>query len=192
MKPRIYCIIGESGSGKSMIAEELERLASIPMIRSYTDRPKRDDKDIGHAFLEPAEYDLLKEEDMIAKTEWSGRRYCCLKSDVQDVNSYVIDEAGIIMLRHKFQQEYKIFAIRIKRPLDQRVAAAGKERVDRDNGKFNLPDGEFDIVIHNKGTSKLSVILDVWRFVRDKELELRQIDALQKEYERGMEYELRD
>lgn len=165
MKPIIFCIVGESGSGKTMLAEALEEFAGIPMIQSYTDRKRRTPDENGHTFLEPSDFDLLKQEDMIASTNWNGARYCCLKSDVKPVNTYVIDCHGLETLRSKFSEVYDIYAIRIHRGLCDRIKSVGMDRVSRDADKFYLSDSHFDFVINNCFDYKISLISLAWHFV---------------------------
>lgn|SRR5512133_571704 len=153
-KPLIICIVGESGSGKTKIAEYIEQRNGIKMIQSYTDRDRRKPDENGHTFISPVEFAELDRDNMIAFTEWADekgvlRHYCCLKSDVQDKNTYVIDERGLCYLKRKFSRDYDIVSIRIRRPKILREDFVGKERVARDEGKFFLPDEYFDYVIYN-------------------------------------------
>ena len=62
----IYLIVGRSGSGKTTIAEELERKYGLKSIQSYTTRPKRSDNETGHIFVSDEEFDKLT--DMVAYT----------------------------------------------------------------------------------------------------------------------------
>lgn len=163
----IICIVGESGSGKTMIAEALEQLADIPLIQSYTDRPKRTPTENGHTFLSKEEFDLLDESQMIASTNWNGYRYCCLAQDLKPVNTYVIDCNGLEMLKTKYGGIYNIISIRIKRLKTTRIKVVGNDRVARDDGKFYLPDEYFDYVVYNVTEKRLDVITEVWRHVRN-------------------------
>jgi guanylate kinase len=168
MRKIIFCIVGGSGSGKTMLAEALEKYAGINLIQSYTDRPRRTPDEIGHTFLEKSEFDLLKPEEMLAFTNWNGFRYCCLEQDLKDVNSYVIDCSGLEMLRNKFKDKYHIASIRIHRPIEQRVKYVGVERVARDADKFYLPNYVFDCVIRNETDNKLDLITEAWQFIKRK------------------------
>lgn len=190
MKPIIFCIVGESGSGKTMVAEALEKYADIPLIQSYTDRPKRTPTENGHTFLSKEEFDLLKEEDMIARTEWSGYRYCCLTSDVKPVNAYIIDCRGLEMLKEKYSEKYCIVSILIKRNKNQRIKSVGRDRVDRDEGKFYLPDEYYDKVIYNDTEKKLNIIFGVWSFVREFLLTPEYLSEKEYSYCIGTENEL--
>lgn len=149
MKPLIICLVGESGSGKTLAAEYIEFKYDIYLIRSYTDRPKRTPDEKGHTFLTKEEFDQLKEEDMIASTEWSGYRYCCLRKDIQPENIYVIDEHGLLHLKQFFHSTYNIYSIRLKRPQKIRIESVGIDRVARDMDKFKLFDKDYDFVINN-------------------------------------------
>lgn len=160
----IFCFVGESGSGKTMVAEAIEKYAGIIMIQSYTDRPRRTPDENGHTFITKEQFDALNQDDMIAFTEWNGYRYCCLHSDVRPINTYVIDERGLTYLKSNFSDKYKIIAIRFYRPLHERIEAVGKERIDRDEGKFNMAPDEFDLVIYNTG-NKLDMICQTWGYI---------------------------
>lgn len=150
-KPLIICIVGESGSGKTTIAEYIEREHGIKMMESYTDRPMRYPGETGHTFVTKEEFDTFSHDDMIAYTEFGGYRYCCLKKDVLDFNTYVIDERGLIYLRDNFEDDYDIVCIRVYSSLQNRIKRVGEERVARDKGMFNLKwhDYRFDSIIHN-------------------------------------------
>lgn len=145
-KPVIICIMGESGSGKTHLADYLERTFNIPMIQSYTTRPRRSPKENGHTFITNEEFDKFLTEDMIAYTKFGDHRYCCLKSDVKPVNTYVIDEDGYNMLRKKYAGEYELYSIRVMCNKPDREERVGAARVARDEGRFSLPLSMFHLV----------------------------------------------
>lgn len=148
MKKIIICIAGESGTGKTTMAEYIEKSYNIPMIYSYTDRLPRFRDEMGHIFITKEEYDELKIEDMIAYTKFGDARYCCLKKDVKDVNTYVVDENGIKYLEAMYGNEYEIFKVRLHRPEEMRNVST--ERINRDKGMFNN-DIIYDLNIYNNG-----------------------------------------
>lgn len=148
MKKIIICIAGESGTGKTTMAEYIEKSYNIPMIYSYTDRLPRFRDEMGHIFITKEEYDELKIEDMIAFTKFGDARYCCLKKDVKDVNTYVVDENGIKYLEAMYGNEYDIFKVRLHRPEEMRNVST--ERINRDKGMFNN-DIIYDLNIYNNG-----------------------------------------
>lgn len=155
-KPTVICIIGESGTGKTTVADFIRDNYTIPSIESRTTRAKRSEDESGHTFVSDEEFDSYKQEDMIAFTEFGGKRYCCLKKDVSIRNTYVIDEAGYLYLCEHFGGEFNIFSIRIRRYIEERIKMVGQERVARDENKFNLGDYAFDeVIINNFGKQQL-------------------------------------
>lgn len=146
----IICIVGPSGSGKTFIADYLESEYDIPIIQSRTTRPRRTPTENGHTFISEQMFDTYDYDDMLAFTEWSGYRYCCLKDDVvADMSSYVIDEKGLLYLKENFSHIYEIYTIRIDADKNLREEKVGEERVARDEGKFNLPIDFFDYSLYN-------------------------------------------
>lgn len=150
-RPKILAIVGESGTGKTTVADYIEACYDIPMIRSHTDRPKRYPEEDSHTFHTPEEFDKFKKEDMIAWTQWGDIRYCCLKEDVKPDNTYVIDERGLTMMSNLYKADYKVFKLRIKRDMRSRVKDVGTIRVERDEGNFYLPNWSYDAVLENNG-----------------------------------------
>ena len=148
-KPNIICIVGESGTGKTTIAETIELIYDIHMIPSWTDRLPRYEGENSHTFISKKEFDVINRDDMIAYTEFGGNRYCCLKSDVKPDNTYVIDERGIEYLNENFSDVYNIFSLRVKRDIDKRRENVDEERIARDESMFYLPDEYYDYVLHN-------------------------------------------
>ena len=149
-KPTIICIVGESGSGKTLIADYLDHRYGYEIIESRTTRPQRTPDEDGHTFVSQEEFDSYDKDEMIAFTTFGGYNYCCLKKDVKDKNTYVIDEHGLKYLKENFSRIYNIYSIRVHRDYHARVRAVGRDRVDRDKGKFTMDDKEFDWVIENE------------------------------------------
>lgn len=99
----IYLIVGRSGSGKTTIAEELEKKYGLKSIQSYTTRHKRSDNETGHIFVSDEEFDNLT--DMVAYTEFGfpPHRYCATAEQVENHDLYIIDPKGI----EYFKEHYK-------------------------------------------------------------------------------------
>ena len=156
-KKKILCIAGMSGSGKTIASQYIQNHYGIRIIESYTDRFKREDNEVGHKFVTPEEYDKFKLEDMIAYTKFGNNRYCCLKDDVQDYNTYVIDETGIRYLKEHFSDEYDIKTLWIESSDKERYKRLEKEygifeainRMDRDGARDFLPSKDYDYNILN-------------------------------------------
>lgn len=99
----IYLIVGRSGSGKTTIAEELEKKYGLKSIQSYTTRHKRSDNETGHIFISDEEFDKLT--NMVAYTEFGfpPYRYCATAEQVENHDLYIIDPKGI----EYFKEHYK-------------------------------------------------------------------------------------
>jgi guanylate kinase len=161
-KPLVICIVGESGAGKSLVADYFTYTWGVNLIQSYTDRPKRDNKEQGHTFVSETQMDriLLRTEDVLAQTTYSNYRYCCLLDDVRkEANIYVITEDGLKSLQDNWGNTFDIYTIRIHRDEDKRIKSVGKDRVARDEGRYTLPDSYFDYVIFNV-TDEVKVLYD--------------------------------
>lgn len=153
MKPTIICIVGKSGSGKTMVAEHIEAKHGIFMIQSWTDRAKRTETENGHTFISKEEFDNLSQDDMIAYTEFGDNRYCCLKDDLKDINTYVIDDDGVKYLEEKHANDYNIISIYIDRSILEREKVIDKDRIDRDEKKFSKPLDAYDYVVTNNAST---------------------------------------
>jgi guanylate kinase len=164
-KPIIICIIGESGTGKTLIADYLADKYGFALIESHTTRPKRTPDEGGHTFVSQDVFNTYPLSEMIAYTRFGGYDYCCLKGDVQKWNLYVIDEFGFEYLTDKFSDIYDIFSIRLHRDKAKRTASVGAERVGRDEGKFLFKDNVFSWVINNHSDSVAYLFQEADRFM---------------------------
>ena len=88
----IVLLMGKSGSGKTTIADVLNKKYGWTSIQSYTTRSPRYPKETGHIFVTDEEFDALGE--MVAYTEFAGARYCATTQQVEENQVYVIDPDG--------------------------------------------------------------------------------------------------
>lgn len=121
MLKNLYLICGESGCGKSTVAEELNKNYGYEILRSYTTRPKRHEEDIDHTYITEEEYQQLP--NKVATTLFNDYHYCCTKEQLETADLYVIDKDGINTLRANYAGERKLVVIRLK--------AAGFIRAER-------------------------------------------------------------
>lgn len=95
---KIILLTGISGAGKTAIAEELCKDNKYHYVNSYTDRPKREENEYGHDFIDNNYMDLILERhDVVAQTTIDNYRYCSIASqfDKNKVNVYIVDVKGM-------------------------------------------------------------------------------------------------
>lgn len=137
----IVCIVGESGSGKTSLALHLAEKHGVPTICSYTTRPKRDGEVSGvdHYFVD--EWSVPSQAFMLAHTVFGGHEYWTEFDQVRHrVQTYVIDEKGLLDLRRRFSYKYRILAVHVERPdnpTDEKRKDRDRERVELDPWHFN-------------------------------------------------------
>lgn len=157
MKHTLICILGSSGSGKTLAARYIEETLSIPTIVSMTTRPMREGEvdGVDHWFVDASE--LPYPEDIIAYSYFNGHHYWAERCQIKynenilhsSVTTYVIDEVGLLTL--KPNDKYNIKSIYIHRDEDKRIAEAGEQRVARDASRIALPDSYYDAILANNG-----------------------------------------
>lgn len=118
IKPKVMCIIGGSGTGKTEASLYLKRHhKTCNLICSYTTRPKREGEINGREHWFVQEEKIPKTEDMLAYTEFGNYKYWALKGDIQPtgVNVYVIDEDGYRWFKEKYRNDYRLYPVHILR-----------------------------------------------------------------------------
>lgn len=129
-RPKVICLYGVSGSGKTTGAAYLGRKYGIPVICSYTTRPMRNgEKDgVDHYFVN----EVPPRDEMLAYTKYGGYEYWALKSDAEHpVVVYVVDEVGISQMQQ--QDHFRVFPLKIERTeIQRRKSGVSEERIERD------------------------------------------------------------
>lgn len=95
MNNNLYLFVGPSASGKSTIANMLEK-DGYTQVQSYTTRAPRYDGEKGHIFITDKEYNKLQ--NIMAFTLYNGHRYCTTLDQLQIVDLYVVDVPGVATL----------------------------------------------------------------------------------------------
>lgn len=119
MKDVLLVLLGESGTGKTTIANKLQEKYGLKPLLSYTTRPRRYEKENSHTFVSLGEYILLN--NRVAENEYNGYYYCATKEQVEDSDVYVCDCEGIKMLRETYKGDKKIIVIRLTCPREERI-----------------------------------------------------------------------
>lgn len=138
----IFCIVGQSASGKDTIVERVSNDMHIPKVISFTTRPKRDGEDDNkHIFINEERYNTLKGMSTFAAyTQIGQHHYFTTKLQIDtllennDNILYIIDPNGIKTLKEAMNN-VNIVSIYINVPRSIRYQR-GKDRGD-DMSSFN-------------------------------------------------------
>lgn len=119
MKTPLFCILGQSGAGKTSICTSIEQGLNMKQIPSYTTRPPRFEGERGHTFVTDKEYSKLK--NILAENTTTGYKYCVTEEQINgDYDLYVVDYSGLKMLKDKYKGQRDICSIFIAAPLRER------------------------------------------------------------------------
>ena len=123
---KLLLIAGESGTGKSTLANHLMEQYDLLPLDSYTTRPRRTKTETGHFFVNPmVGNSLMNDEDylknVVAYTFYNGHHYWSTIDQVESSDLYVIDRDGIVHFMKSYNGEKKPIVVRIKAPIYKRV-----------------------------------------------------------------------
>lgn len=105
----LFLFVGKSASGKTTIADILERTYGHKSVESYTTRKPRYDGERGHIFISESDFDNLGE--LVAYTEYDGHRYGTTSPQLDECTLYVIDIPGIDTLLQRYNTKRPIYII---------------------------------------------------------------------------------
>ncbi len=158
-------IIGESGVGKTTIADYLEKTFGLKQVFSYTNRPPRSDNEIGHTFI--GEQDISKIKEMfpnrVAETEYSGHFYFATNEQMEDCDVYVINPSAIEEIKRKYKGRKTIKVVLIEDTPVNRVMHMLKrgdsidsimKRLSWDRKEFKNARNLADYVVANTGVER--------------------------------------
>ena len=152
MKKSLILLVGKSGSGKTTIAEQLEKNYGLKMLESYTTRKPRYDGERGHIFV--TQEDFEKMPNKVAHTFFDEHDYWATQEQCDESDVYVIDPDGIKTFRKIYNspRPYKIVYLKIS-PIvrfwrmtkrgDGMIKAA--KRIMHDYKKFGKFENEFGV-----------------------------------------------
>ena len=107
----IYCLIGNSGSGKTTIADALQREYDLSVLKSYKTGKKRKETDTDHIYIYEEEYFALQHK--VATRKAKDGYYCATKEQINNHDLYVVDFGGFFELKQKYEGQKNIKAIYI-------------------------------------------------------------------------------
>nr|DAD61721.1 MAG TPA: Guanylate kinase [Caudoviricetes sp.] len=191
LKKTIFCILGESGSGKDTLVEYTlkEFKLDLKPVLSYTDRPMRDGEQNGkeHIFLskeEMTEFLNSNKKDIAAYTQIgeTGYRYCAMTSVIDRSDIYIIDPNGLKEFKERTGDRYNIVSIYIDCPLKERrkrtegrsdAVSKFEARVAAESNQFAKFREEhgYDHVIDNGSMSTIyrsaMTLADIFRYYKE-------------------------
>ena len=168
---KLICIIGKSGSGKTTIANELEK-HGLKQIQSYTTRPKRYMDEKGHTFITREEYPKY-ENEIVAYTYYQDNHYFATQTQIDECDIYVVDWIGFLALKDLYEGDKEISSVyvhttdkqRSKRMKeDNRNEKDIQDRLKGDQRDFEYVIIKCDYVVHNGELNKaIDEILSIYK-----------------------------
>lgn len=119
MDNTLYLCVGKSASGKTSVANILEKKHSLRQVNSYTTRPSRYEGEIGHVFLTEDEFDNLGE--LVAYTEYNSHRYGTTAEQLDQCQIYVVDPHGVKTLLERYKTNRNIIILYFEASFKNRV-----------------------------------------------------------------------
>lgn len=122
---KLFCIMGETASGKDTITKRLCEDTGMKSIISYTTRPRRANEGDTHIFVDDAFYEQMKSEDKIAAfTEINGNKYWSTTDQLYENDIYIIDALGLKTLEDIGLEDLDLCSIYINVPTEVRLDRA--------------------------------------------------------------------
>ena len=158
----VILLIGESGSGKNTVQDNLEKLYGCVPLLSYTTRPKRTPNENTHTFVTMEEFEqIVKNETVVAFTNFDGNLYCATDKQLEQSDVYIIDVKGLqTLLDLKFEKAIDIpfVTVYLQVPEEERIKRmkkrgdskqAIKQRIKHDRIAFKCASEFCDYTIDN-------------------------------------------
>ena len=120
---KLFCIMGETASGKDTLTKKLCEDTSMKAIVSYTTRPRRTNEGDTHIFVDDSVYEQMKD-NLAAYTEINGFRYWTTIEQIYDNDIYIIDPNGLETLENLGLEDIDLCSIYINVPIDVRLERA--------------------------------------------------------------------
>ena len=158
----VFLVIGRSGCGKDTLVNYMCQKYGLKKLKSYTTRPPRQNEEDTHIFISPEEVKKYQD-DIIAYTKIGEFEYFATKSQLKDINFYIIDPKGVKDLENipNLKEEFsfiKLFIYLPEKERKKRIALRGDSEeafLKRQEGEkqqfdnFELQTDLFDYAICN-------------------------------------------
>lgn len=124
-KHKLFCIMGESASGKDTLTKRICDEFNLKQIISYTTRPPRDGEVGTHIFVDDSVYEDMKETNNVAAyTNINGYHYWSTIEQLYDNDVYIIDPFGVQTLEDLGLTDIDLCSIYINVPFEVRLNRA--------------------------------------------------------------------
>ena len=158
----VFLVIGRSGSGKDTLVNYMCQKYGLKKLKSYATRPPRQNEEDTHIFISPEEVQKYQD-DIIAYTKIGEFEYFATKTQLKDINFYIIDPKGVQDLEKipNLKEEFtfiKLFIYLPEKERKKRIALRGDSEeafLKRQEGEkqqfdnFELQTDLFDYAICN-------------------------------------------
>ena len=158
----VFLVIGRSGTGKDTLVNYMCQKYGLKKLKSYTTRPPRQNEEDTHIFISPEDVQKYQD-DIIAYTKIGEFEYFATKSQLKDINFYIIDPKGVPDLENipNLKEEFsfiKLFIYLPEKERKKRIALRGDNEeafLKRQEGEkqqfdnFELQTDLFDYAICN-------------------------------------------
>ena len=178
----LYLFVGDSGSGKTTIANELEK-RGLSVVSSYTTRPPRHANEKGHIFISEKELEALKaNEEIVAETTYNGNWYGATKRQVDASDIYIINRNEVINFMKTYERpaviieflvdeetlKSRLTARSCKHSSVERIAVDAEERLHDDADPWRIRVSTSNDTIENT----TSLVLDIINFFNQCEVKI--------------------
>ena len=134
MTKPLFLIVAPSGTGKTTLAEMLEKWRGLKSVESYTTRPPRYAGETGHTFIDEDTFNKL--ENMVAFTNYNGHLYCATAEQLDKADTYVVDIPGVESLLKYYKSDRQIIIFYLSASVHTKISRM-KARGDSDSKILN-------------------------------------------------------
>lgn len=124
-KHKLFCILGESASGKDTLTRKLCEEIGLKQIISYTTRAQRTGEEGTHVFVDENVYNSMREDGNIAAyTYINNCHYWSTIDQLYENDVYIIDSDGLKTLEDLGLEDLDLCSIYINVPFEVRLERA--------------------------------------------------------------------
>lgn len=153
-KRKIICLLGKSGSGKTLAAMHMKHKFGVNVIIPFTNRPPKEYE------IEGLDYHFIDicppPTDVLTVVKRKGYlKYALVSQAHEDVSIYMPDTKSFEILASDYADDYEVFSVLIKRNINKRrLVQMDDEQEFGDDGLNYRPLTYYNYVIDNNGTKR--------------------------------------